>query len=129
MITMTSKDNIQGLGHDLIEIERIQQVLDRHKERFIERILTPNEQSEYRKRAHPITYLAGRFAAKEAVAKALGCGIGKELSWQEIEILSDNLGKPQVFLSKENIHFFVSISHTRFYASAVVIATRSQSHK
>lgn len=125
MTTMTLKDNIQGLGHDLIEIERIQQVLDRHKERFIERILTPNEQAEYRKRAHPVTYLAGRFAAKEAVAKALGCGIGKQLSWQEIEILSDHLGKPCVFLSTKKSRLLISISHTRGYASAVAIATNN----
>lgn len=116
---------IKGIGIDLIELNRIAKAYGRNA-RFVERILTKNEQirfnnltSERRK----IEYLAGRFAAKEAFAKAVGTGIGK-LSFQHIEVLSSENGAPTIrangFAPEKT---FISISHSEAYAIAKVIIT------
>ncbi|MBY6038273.1 holo-ACP synthase [Fictibacillus nanhaiensis] len=118
---------IVGTGIDIIELKRIKQVAI-HQPRFQERILTPFEQ----KRFHSLSgnrkfeYLAGRFAAKEAMAKALGVGIGVELSWQDIEIKADRKGKP--FITSPYPYLcHLSISHTKEYAVAQVILESSSS--
>ncbi|GGH87640.1 holo-[acyl-carrier protein] synthase [Pullulanibacillus pueri] len=111
---------IIGTGIDLIELDRIEKLL--YKKKFIERILTKMEQeafynkgSEQRKKE----FLAGRFAAKEAYAKATGLGIGQYLSWQDIEILNDGTGKPIINVKADHrIH--LSITHTKKYAAATV---------
>ena len=77
-------------GVDLIEIARIEEVIARHGKHYLERIYTPAELEQCGKRTKS---LAGRFAAKEAVAKALGCGIG-DVTWKEIEILGDEQNAP-----------------------------------
>lgn len=87
-----------GIGTDIVEIERIQQILARQGERFLARILTPLERAEYQRRNCPVKFLANRFAGKEAVAKALGTGIAKGVSFQDIEILPNTEGAPQVQL-------------------------------
>lgn len=114
---------IKGIGIDLIELDRIKNSMDKNK-RFIDRILTKNErevfsilQTDRRK----IEFLAGRFAAKEAFAKATGTGIGK-LSFQDIEIMNNSTGAPVVKNEEyEAYTCFVSISHSRDYAVAQVI--------
>ncbi len=120
---------LTGLGIDLVEIERIAKSLE--NERFIERIFTPLEieYCEARKTGRTESY-AARFAAKEAMAKALGCGIGSELEFKEIEIFNDSKGKPQIRLlgkSAQNhpgLHFHLSLTHTAHSAAAVVIAEK-----
>ena len=72
------------LGCDIIEIERVQEAVDRHGDRFISRILSDNEIAIYKKRNDSITFLAGRFAAKESISKSLKTGIG-QVSFTEIE--------------------------------------------
>lgn len=128
MKMMTSKNKIiKGLGNDIIEIHRIQRSIERHGERFIERIFTPGEILYCKKHALSYRHFAGRFAAKEAIAKALGTGIGKHLSWLDIEILNDSSGKPSVQLSKKrkdlfvSPHILISISHCKTFATAVAI--------
>lgn len=89
---------IAGIGTDIVKIERIQEVLSRQGERFLNRILTATERAEYQRRNSPIKFLANRFAGKEAVAKALGTGIAAGVSFQDIEILPNPQGAPKVVL-------------------------------
>ncbi len=87
-----------AIGTDLLDGKRIHQAVERHGERFVQRILTPAEQVLYRSRANPLNFLAKQYAAKEALAKALGTGIAKGVGFQQLEILRDELGAPQVLL-------------------------------
>ena len=111
---------IRGTGTDIIEIERIKKAC-LNKE-FIEKIYTEDEINEYIRRKENISYLAGRFAAKEAVSKALGTGM-RGISFKDIEILSDSLGKPFVNLKKDmgNIKIHISISHSKENAIAFCV--------
>ena len=117
-------------GVDIIEIHRIKQVLDRYGERFLNRLFTPNEIDYCRGRA---PNLAGRFAAKEATMKALGTGV-RGVSWKDIEVVRADSGAPSVKLygraenRSERLHVVeisVSISHSREYAVAFVVAQRN----
>ena len=114
-------------GVDLIEISRIEEVVSRHGKHYLERIYTPAELELCGKRAES---LAGRFAAKEAVAKALGCGIG-EVEWKEIEILGDKQNAPVLQLHDKAAQkadelglasWSVSLSHSQNHAIAFVVA-------
>lgn len=114
-------------GVDAAEIPRIRAALQRWGQRFLDRVYTPNEQLYCRGRAER---LAGRFAAKEAVSKALGTGI-RRLSWRDIEILPNRRGRPTVYLygraarrAREmgTTWLSVSITHTGDLAIAFVIA-------
>ncbi|KZX58855.1 holo-ACP synthase [Halioglobus sp. HI00S01] len=88
-----------AIGTDILKLERIDEVLGRLGDRFVERILTPEERVEYAASSRPGNLLAKRFAAKEAVAKCLGTGIGRGVSWQDICIVHDENGAPGVVLS------------------------------
>jgi holo-[acyl-carrier protein] synthase len=87
-----------AIGTDILQVARIEAVVERLGDRFVARILTPAELREYRDSAQPQRLLAKRFAAKEAVAKALGTGIGRGVSWQDITISHDSRGAPLVSL-------------------------------
>ena len=113
-------------GVDLIEISRIEEVVARHGKHYLERIYTPAELEQCGKRAES---LAGRFAAKEAVAKALGCGIG-DITWKEIEVLGDEQNAPMLTLhgTAEQLAkkmglttWSVSISHSQSHSVAMVV--------
>jgi len=120
---------IKGIGIDIIRIKRIDEALDRWGKQFEERVFTQREiQSSYcfRKKAK-LAYLAGRFAAKEAIFKSVGGGI----SWQNIEILARENGQPYLAnnkktkeaLNKKNIKkVLISISHDNDYAIAQAMA-------
>ncbi len=90
---------IMGIGTDIVEIERITNILARPGDKFMQRVLTPAEQAEFLRLNHSAAYLAKRFAAKEAVAKALGTGIGHGVSFQDMNVVSDDRGAPAVELS------------------------------
>lgn len=111
---------IKGIGIDIIELSRIQELISRQM-KFADRILTKNEKKRFQDlpERRKVEFLAGRFAAKEAYAKALGTGIGKNLSFLDIEIASNDLGKPYIAMPKVKAH--LSISHSRDYAVAQVI--------
>src|SRR5690606_5408183 len=118
------------VGVDVIEIERIAGVLERHGERFLHRIYTERERERYRDRP---AELAARFAAKEATMKALGTGI-RGVRWRDIETLPNRRGKPILVLhhtakARAELlgfrHFSISLTHTRTEATAVVIAMKS----
>lgn len=114
-------------GVDLIEIQRLQTAVERHGDRFLRRIFTPAEIEVCRGRAES---LAARFAAKEAVAKALGQGIG-DISWHDIEVTNDDLKAPCLRLSaqaqqlaqqKGLTTWSISLSHEKQFAVAFVVA-------
>lgn len=114
-------------GVDLIEVARIREAIDRHGARFISRIFTEVEQQECGGR---VESLAARFAAKEAAAKALGCGIG-DVGWLDIEVRGDENHAPHLYLygSGERmarklslLNWSVSLSHTENHAIAFVVA-------
>ena len=114
-------------GIDLIEIQRLSDAINRQGQRFLDRIFTPLELAEV---GHNPASLAARFAAKEAVAKALGTGIGA-VGWQEIEILRGAHRQPVLQLHGEAIrlanemglvNWSISLSHTATHAIAVAVA-------
>jgi holo-[acyl-carrier protein] synthase len=114
-------------GVDLLEIERLRGAIETHGEKFLHRIFTQQELDANQKK---IESLAGRFAAKEAVAKALGCGIG-DVAWKEIEILRAESGAPQLVLhgaadrlAREQglTTWSLSLSHSQSHAVAMVVA-------
>ena len=116
------------VGVDLVEVERIAQTVERFGLRFLERVFTQEELQEGRRR---ITWLAGRFAAKEACAKALGTGVGASVAWRDMQVLRQPSGKPSLRLSGDAAaraaalgiaQLDLSISHTHQYAIAVVVA-------
>lgn len=125
-----SDASILGLGNDIIEIERIRDSIKEHGNRFLERLFTLKEQSYALKHEDSATHFAGRFAAKEAISKAFGVGVGEQLSWKDIEIINDDKGRPQVTFSDRlkssfnNPKVLLSISHCKHYASAVAIWTK-----
>ena len=121
---------IKGLGIDIVETARIRQVIERHGDQFLNRVYTPAEQAIGKIRASAHHFYAGRWAAKEAAAKALGCGIGQECAFNEIEVVDSEIGVPSLVFSgsaartaaalgARNVR--VSITHERDYAAAVVI--------
>lgn len=124
---MKSNNLIRGLGNDIIEIERMRQSIERHGQHFLNRLFTQREQDYCYKFKDPVPHFAGRFAAKEAIVKALGTGFGAQVSWHDIEVLNNDLGKPVVFFSPvlqsrfDNPHILVSISHASTHATSVAI--------
>ena len=122
-----SRTIIIRTGVDLIEISRIEEVVSRHGKHYLERIYTPAELELCGVRSES---LAGRFAAKEAAAKALGCGIG-DVDWKEIEILGNEQRAPVLYLHGKAAQkadelgltsWSVSLSHSQSHALAFVVA-------
>lgn len=112
---------IKGIGVDITELDRMETLINRQP-RLKERILTESEILIFEKLngRRKVEYFAGRFAAKEAFSKANGTGIGKHLSFLDIEIISDDKGKPVISRPfSEGVH--LSISHSRDYAVAQVV--------
>ena len=110
------------LGCDIIEIERIKKSVERFGDKFVDKILSPAEKKIYIERGYSPIFLAGRFAAKEAAAKALGTGISVELKLTDIEILPDEKGKPILYIYGEMIKDGdISISHSKTNGIAVCI--------
>ena len=106
-----------GIGTDIVEVQRVEAVWHRHGERFSDRILTPGERQILREQAQPWRYLAKRFAAKEAIAKCLGTGIGVQLSWQDMEVQRDAQGAPLVQLTPRGSALAMSRGGTRVLLS------------
>jgi holo-[acyl-carrier protein] synthase len=124
---------IVGIGLDLVKIERIRALVERWQERFLERLYTEAERRYCFERASPYASLAGRFAAKEAVLKAIGTGWSAGISWQDIQVLNDGSGKPVAQVQGRagallqeagvtDIH--ISLSHDADYAIAQVVLTK-----
>ena len=121
---------ILGTGIDIIEVARIGTSFERFGERFVNRILRPAEITYCLSHKNPAPFLAARFAAKEAISKAFGTGIGAELGWQDIEVGRKETGEPFVILHEKGLLLLqkraakivhLSLSHTEQHAAAVAI--------
>lgn len=115
---------ILGIGTDIIEIDRIQKAVSRWGDIFLAHVFNDEEIQYSLKYKFPAPHLAGRFAAKEAVYKAIGNN--RHLGWKDINILNDADGKPYCVLKDKKFKnkILLSISHTRHYAVASAIVTR-----
>ena len=121
---------ILGTGIDIIEVPRILGAVEKFGDRFMERVLLPPEIAYCRGYSRPGPHIAARFAAKEAISKAFGTGIGKHLGWHDMEVARRESGEPFVVLHGKGVELFetrggrflhLSLSHTENYATAMAI--------
>jgi holo-[acyl-carrier protein] synthase len=121
---------ILGIGIDLTDVARIRASIARHGDRFLERFLVEGELAYCRSHADPALPAAARRAAKEAVAKAIGNGFGKELAWREIEIVREASGAPAILLHgaardlmarRGGSRLHVTLTHEKTHAAAFVV--------
>lgn len=122
---------IAGVGVDIAELDRIRDLLSRHGERFLSRILTEGERAYCQARRDPVPHVAARFAAKEAVLKALGTGWAHGIKWTDVEVIRGESGPPTISLHGEaqrlagaNGRWHLSLTHDRGAAVAVAILER-----
>jgi len=126
---------IYGIGTDILRRERIVEALGRHGERFAQRILGPEEMQIYQRRSERfptrgVTFLATRFAAKEAISKALGLGMRMPMSWRAVQILKSPSGKPRVepngkladWMAERALRVEVSVTDESDYVAAFAVA-------
>jgi holo-[acyl-carrier protein] synthase len=119
---------ILGVGIDFIEVTRIASSYERFGERFLNRILLPNEIAYCLKYKAPAPFLAARFAAKEAISKAFGTGIGAQLGWQDMEVARKESGEPYVIRtggkscwSRGAGKVLISLTHTQGYVAVRIL--------
>ncbi len=121
---------VLGIGTDIIEVERIKSSHERFGDRFLNRVLLPSEIEYCLSHRNPAPFLAARFAAKEAISKAFGTGIGAQLSWRDMEICRKASGEPYVVLhgageklmqERNGRTLLITISHTEVYATASAV--------
>ncbi len=121
---------ILGTGIDLIEVARIASSLEKFGDHFLTRILVADEIAYGRAHKNPAPFLAARFAAKEAISKAFGTGIGAQLGWHDIELRRQASGAPFVvlhgkgqalFAARNASRLHISLTHTEIYAAATAI--------
>jgi holo-[acyl-carrier protein] synthase len=116
---------MRGIGCDLLDIERLRAAVGRRGHPFLQRLFTPAELTYCLRHRDPLPHLAARFAAKEAIVKALGTGFGAHLGFHDIEILNEPSGRPIAHLSpRAAAHFgpgslLISLSHTATQAMAI----------
>jgi holo-[acyl-carrier protein] synthase len=119
---------IEGTGTDLVDIRRIEKVMQRFGERFENRVFTKKERqaaADIKDEKKRISFYAKRFAAKEAYAKAIGKGIGKDISFKEIGVVNKESGQPVIELSEhEKSNIFLSLSDEYPYAQAFVVISK-----
>jgi holo-[acyl-carrier protein] synthase len=120
-------------GIDLVDFPRIEALMDKHDERFLDRVFTKREQSDAAAVKNNVEKLAGRFAAKEAVLKLIGTGWRGKIAWTDIEVVNNPLGQPIVEITGEVKRIAdeagieqltLSITHTANFAIASVVALR-----
>lgn len=122
---------IEGIGVDIIEIERIKTSIERFGETFLQKLFTDSEIAYCRAKKNPLQHFAARFAAKEAVSKALATGWAGEFQWKNVEVVNDPSGKPNVKLygstaeALQHSRVLLSLSHsdTSVVAFAVIEKT------
>jgi holo-[acyl-carrier protein] synthase len=122
--------SVIGIGVDLVECDRIQHSVDRFGEKFLRRVFTDGEIEYSMSMKFPARHLAARFAAKEAVSKAFGTGIGKAMGWRNIDIRKKKSGEPFLVFSgpaqelatkRGVISALITLSHTDRHAMACVV--------
>ena len=121
---------VVGLGLDLLEVDRLGAAIERHGERFLRRVFTEGERDYCEAKSEPAVFYAARFAAKEAVAKAFGTGIGADIGWLDIEVVRNAAGAPAVCLAGKGAELaalrgvdrvLLSMTHTSGMAAASVV--------
>ena len=126
---------IFGIGIDVVEVGRIRSSMEEFGEAFAKRIFTPAEREYCESQKRPALHYAARFAAKEAVAKAFGTGIGKDLGWLDMEVVRRDSGEPEMVLSGAGKAFAetnnireikISLTHAEHYAAANAVAMAEQ---
>lgn len=126
---------IFGIGIDVVEVERIASAIERHGEPFLTKLFTVGERAYCEGQKKPALHYAARFAAKEAVSKALGTGIGGQAGWLDLEIIRDPAGAPKLTLQGAAADFTklqgiteiqISLTHAREYAAANAIAIAAE---
>ena len=124
---------ILGVGIDIIEVARVQASHKRFGERFLNRLLLADEIAYCLSHKNPAPFIAARFAAKEAISKAFGTGIGAQLGWRDMEIGRKKSGEPfvilhgngkKLFKSRRAKNLLISLSHTANYAAAAAVLER-----
>jgi holo-[acyl-carrier protein] synthase len=127
--------SIFGIGTDIVECLRIAQMIERHGELFIGRVYTQQEIQYCQSRRQATQHFAGRWAAKEAVLKALGTGWRRGISWRDVEVRNERSGSPVVtlyggardYIEQQGIsQVLISISHCRSHATAYAIAVSQE---
>ncbi|MBL48772.1 MAG: holo-[acyl-carrier-protein] synthase [Roseibacillus sp.] len=122
---------IFGIGIDVIEVARIEEAMSEFGERFLARIFTEGERAYCETQQRPVVHFAARWAAKEAVSKALGTGIGEALGWHDLEITRRDSGEPELVLHGRGREFAsghgieevkISLTHARSHAAANAVA-------
>ena len=122
--------SVLGIGIDLVENARIQHSIERFGERFLHRVFTAGEIAYCQSMKYPERHFAARFAAKEALSKAFGTGIGKAMSWKEIDVRNKPSGEPFVVLEGGATELanergvtaaLITLSHTENHAVACVV--------
>ena len=122
---------IFGIGIDVIEVERIEDAMEEFGDRFLDRIFTEEERDYCLNQKRPAIHFAARWAAKEAVSKAFGTGIGELLAWQDMEIARLHSGEPEMILHGRGRQFVeergitqvkISLTHAKNYAAANAVA-------
>ena len=122
--------SVIGIGVDLVECARIQHSLDRFGDRFLHRVFTEGEIAYSQSMKFPARHLAARFAAKEAISKAFGTGIGKAMGWKDIDVHKKPSGEPFVVLEggakqlaadRGVTKVWITLSHTDHHAMAVIV--------
>jgi holo-[acyl-carrier protein] synthase len=123
-----------GLGCDVIEVARVQGVVERQGERFLDRVFTAEERAYCMGKANPYNHLAARFAAKEAISKCFTTGIGAELGWKTASVYHGERHEPLVRLDEQGLallrrvggtHVLLTLSHTNTMAMAVAALVRA----
>ena len=126
--------SVFGIGIDIVEVERIASAIERHGDAFLDRIFTAGERSYCEAAKRPALHYAARFAAKEAVSKALGTGIGGDAGFRDLEVICAGNGAPALRMSGAAARFAsehsisevkISLTHDRHYAAANAVAIRS----
>ena len=122
--------SVLGIGVDLVECARIQHSIDRFGDRFLHRVFTDGEIEYSMSMKFPARHLAARFAAKEAVSKAFGTGIGKSMGWRDIDVHKKPSGEPFLVLGgnarkmaneRELRHALITLSHSENHAVAMIV--------
>jgi holo-[acyl-carrier protein] synthase len=124
--------NVIGIGTDIIECLRIARMIEKHGELFLRRVYTPHELEYCNARKAATQHFAGRWAAKEAVLKAMGTGLSRGVTWRDIEVWNNDVGQPVIRLGGgarelcEGLgvrEMHITISHCRSHATAYALAT------
>jgi holo-[acyl-carrier protein] synthase len=122
--------SVLGIGVDLVECARIERSLDRFSERFLHRVFTDGEIAYSQSMKFPARHFAARFAAKEALSKAFGTGIGKAMAWKDIDVRKKPSGEPflvleggakQLAAERGVKHALITLSHTDNHAMAMIV--------